>query len=307
MEGCKAYFEDISALCDGELNAEREREVREHIESCADCRALYMDFSAISGALKELLSNPPAKLMEGTQYLLDLEITQPKRWKKIVSSIVAVAACTVLLLILSKNGYISQNGGGFDNNARYELGIYENDLASDGTIQGKSSMPTAVPDSTELPEIEPRTASEPVTEDSSDSSKDISGFEESVRNSVPPALGEPQATPEPYNTKPENEEQSTGIIGYYASESTLIGGTDPAFIFVAYAETDEGTVCLQDLILTMFKDQIKEYNETGKIYATGEQLDDFIESGHIAVTNDNTLPNTDTNEGVILTETDIKP
>ena len=37
MSGCPA-FEDLSALVDGDLSSNQERQVREHVQHCAPCR-----------------------------------------------------------------------------------------------------------------------------------------------------------------------------------------------------------------------------------------------------------------------------
>ena len=41
MPDCEKYYEDISALVDGELSSEDEKAIREHMASCPQCAALY--------------------------------------------------------------------------------------------------------------------------------------------------------------------------------------------------------------------------------------------------------------------------
>jgi anti-sigma factor RsiW len=40
MSGCPA-FEDLSALVDGDLSGNQERQLREHLEECTSCRAQF--------------------------------------------------------------------------------------------------------------------------------------------------------------------------------------------------------------------------------------------------------------------------
>lgn len=52
--GCEAWVEDLSALIDGELSAEREAEVRAHVDSCESCRARVGALCQVGLALAEL-------------------------------------------------------------------------------------------------------------------------------------------------------------------------------------------------------------------------------------------------------------
>ena len=51
---CLPFREELSALLDGELSEEREREVRSHVDGCADCTAQLASLSAANDALRSL-------------------------------------------------------------------------------------------------------------------------------------------------------------------------------------------------------------------------------------------------------------
>lgn len=64
MENCEAMQALISRMLDEDLDAAEQRELAEHLKSCADCRAMYEAFSALSGALQNDLAEPPESLRE---------------------------------------------------------------------------------------------------------------------------------------------------------------------------------------------------------------------------------------------------
>jgi anti-sigma factor RsiW len=52
--GCRAFDEDLSALLDGELGAERRAEVEAHVAGCPGCAARLAELHAVDGALTAL-------------------------------------------------------------------------------------------------------------------------------------------------------------------------------------------------------------------------------------------------------------
>ncbi|MDQ7784830.1 MAG: zf-HC2 domain-containing protein [Desulfomonilaceae bacterium] len=52
---CQKWAVEISKLLEGELSAEREAELRRHLESCRHCQSLEARFRAVS----DLLNSPP--------------------------------------------------------------------------------------------------------------------------------------------------------------------------------------------------------------------------------------------------------
>ncbi len=62
---CLAYDDDLSALIDGELSAEREAEVRVHLDACARCRARIEELCNVDLALAAAeLPAVPAELRQ---------------------------------------------------------------------------------------------------------------------------------------------------------------------------------------------------------------------------------------------------
>ena len=53
MNGCERFQEDLSALLDGMLPEDREREVLAHLAGCPDCAALYDAFDRLSEAMEQ--------------------------------------------------------------------------------------------------------------------------------------------------------------------------------------------------------------------------------------------------------------
>ena len=64
MEKCEAMQALISRMLDEDLDAAEQRELAEHLKTCADCRAMYEAFSALSGKLQSELAEPPESLRE---------------------------------------------------------------------------------------------------------------------------------------------------------------------------------------------------------------------------------------------------
>ncbi len=61
LTSCTGFEEDLSALIDGELDAHREAEVRNHLDSCAECTEVLSAFQEVDGILAGL----PAPALSG--------------------------------------------------------------------------------------------------------------------------------------------------------------------------------------------------------------------------------------------------
>lgn len=64
MRSCEEYQEWASCLIDGELDAERARELRQHAAHCEECRAVLEAFTALSDSVEDALVEPPETLHE---------------------------------------------------------------------------------------------------------------------------------------------------------------------------------------------------------------------------------------------------
>ncbi len=82
MNNCEYYEELICASLDGELTPDEERALREHLETCEDCRAFLASMEAVSGAAARGLPEPPADLADRVMAAVRAESAKPK--KKIV-------------------------------------------------------------------------------------------------------------------------------------------------------------------------------------------------------------------------------
>lgn len=101
MTGCDRYMEMISALVDGELNADDEHELREHIVRCPDCAALYAFYRETSLALEEDLAEPPAALRQGVMEAVHRSARKRRRSIGRYAGYLAAAACFVVIVAVA--------------------------------------------------------------------------------------------------------------------------------------------------------------------------------------------------------------
>lgn len=105
-EKCK---ELISCLLDDELTADEAGAVHEHIADCAECRAVYEAFSAVSEAMKEDFKSPPEELRHGV--MDKIAAAKKKKTRTIWLRTLSAAACLALVVL----AYAS-SGSGRQNN-----------------------------------------------------------------------------------------------------------------------------------------------------------------------------------------------
>ena len=99
MGNCEYYQELISCMLDGELTSQDEERLRTHMESCAECRAMYEAFSSLSGTLAADLEDPPAELTQGIMFKVRAsEAAHRKRGRVRVGRIAAAAACLAVVI-----------------------------------------------------------------------------------------------------------------------------------------------------------------------------------------------------------------
>lgn len=99
MNSCEYYAELISRMIDGELTDGELYEVRGHIASCPDCRAMYEAFSAVSGAIAEDMQDAPEALSANVMAYVrrDAIIKKNTRKKHVIRRVLTAAACFVLV------------------------------------------------------------------------------------------------------------------------------------------------------------------------------------------------------------------
>jgi anti-sigma factor RsiW len=94
-------IEDISVYIDGEMPEAEAACLRGHLAECPSCSALYNDLSALRDGFDCLDVPPPDTLAPGIMYKIGLG-GEPSRTARIVRSLVAVAACLVAVLVISR-------------------------------------------------------------------------------------------------------------------------------------------------------------------------------------------------------------
>ena len=99
MGDCEKYQELISCLLDGELSSQDEERLRTHMESCAECRAMYEAFASLSGALAADQEEPPAELAQGIMFKVQANAAARRNKRRIrIGRIAAAAACLAVVI-----------------------------------------------------------------------------------------------------------------------------------------------------------------------------------------------------------------
>ena len=95
---CKKYNEEtMFSYAAGELDAEMAQEVKEHIETCGDCRKTYEECRTLLSDVKESGKEVPAELLAGVM----AKVRAEKKPKHIVRKTIAlVAACAAILVFV---------------------------------------------------------------------------------------------------------------------------------------------------------------------------------------------------------------
>ncbi len=105
MPDCNYYNTLISASLDGELTSEEERELRQHLDSCRECRSYLQLMKSVSGALGESLEEPPEKLSRGILYRVELEASRKRfRFREWRWTAMAAVICLALFGVVKLGG-----------------------------------------------------------------------------------------------------------------------------------------------------------------------------------------------------------
>ncbi|MDR0294047.1 MAG: zf-HC2 domain-containing protein [Oscillospiraceae bacterium] len=125
MEHCD--IENLSAFIDGELPEESAVHVRAHLEHCPSCRALADDFAALKDGFAALETKPPDTLAPGVMYKIGLGAELP-RVRRVITSLVGVAACLIAVLIIARNLPASHPLNGAAGGGALESGVENADM-----------------------------------------------------------------------------------------------------------------------------------------------------------------------------------
>ena len=113
MSGCERYTDMISAFLDHELNETEERKLKAHLETCAECRELLEELSAVSGMIKTLEVDPPAGLVGGTMYKIRADRAPGgRKHRRFAFGTFTAAAAVVALVFLVGPGVLNNITGG---------------------------------------------------------------------------------------------------------------------------------------------------------------------------------------------------
>jgi anti-sigma factor (TIGR02949 family) len=99
MSDCAKYNTLINEYIDGELSEPEAKQLREHLDSCPDCRSYLSLLETVGKQLKNTLEEPPAELKESIMNRLRAEPQKKKQRLIIYGRYAAIAAvfCVVLL------------------------------------------------------------------------------------------------------------------------------------------------------------------------------------------------------------------
>lgn len=100
--------EAISALIDGELPESNAADLLSHMETCPSCRALHDDFLAMRDGFEAIAIDPPDTLAPGIRYKVELG-GDPPRSRRIIGSLIGVAACLIAALFISHFSALPQS------------------------------------------------------------------------------------------------------------------------------------------------------------------------------------------------------
>lgn len=146
MMDCEKAQELISQLLDGELTAEDERAIREHIARCGECRTVYEAFAAVSDAMRAEAAEVPATLHESI--MSGVRAAKKKKPGLLIRlrPYAAVAACLAVVL---GTALALGRGVGFDNTSSTAAGAapvaaadQQRSADTDAEAQQKESAPT---------------------------------------------------------------------------------------------------------------------------------------------------------------------
>ncbi|MBD3292343.1 MAG: hypothetical protein GF393_05430, partial [Armatimonadia bacterium] len=97
-----AFEQQLNALLDGRLTGEEAREVREHLETCDECRARYESLAAAHGLLRAM---PEPRVPDGLLARIKSDAAAemarqaaPSIWQRWRAPMAAVAAAAAVLL-----------------------------------------------------------------------------------------------------------------------------------------------------------------------------------------------------------------
>lgn len=139
MSGCEYYQELISCLLDGELSADEEAALADHLEICPDCAAMHGAFAALSRTMAEDMEEAPESLCVNVMAeLRRAEKLKKNRRKRAIKAALATAACAVFVFAA---GRLTGFGGSSNENA--SVAVYDVKMAKTESFAVPADAPAA--------------------------------------------------------------------------------------------------------------------------------------------------------------------
>lgn len=134
-------IELISCLLDGELSGQEERQMREHIAVCPECKKVYKAFSELSDSMVQL-EEPPEGLHGEIMAAVQQRREKPKKTRVIWLRTLSAAACLALVVFAgAKTGLFNASFDSADDTA--SVGMTMNGaVESNGTQAADRSSDT---------------------------------------------------------------------------------------------------------------------------------------------------------------------
>lgn len=139
MSGCEYYQELISCLLDGELSADEEAALADHLQSCPDCAAMHRAFAALSNTMAEDMEDAPESLCPNVMAeLRRAEILKKNRRKSAIKAVLATAACAVFAFAAGR-----MTGFGGSSNENASVAVYDVKMTQTESFAVPAEAPAA--------------------------------------------------------------------------------------------------------------------------------------------------------------------
>lgn len=112
---CEHCREQLTDFIEGDLTAEAEREMREHLAQCAQCAQELVQMRTLVTALRELPEvEPPAELRERLRGITQVSTPGPGGWRRVRYVVATVAAAAAALVMVWTGVTYYGRGGASD-------------------------------------------------------------------------------------------------------------------------------------------------------------------------------------------------
>jgi len=227
---CEQMTALLSAYVDGELTAAQEAQVREHLEQCAECRALYEQLQTLHTSFSDLEEIPaPENFAQGVMARIKAEEKPkviPLFKRPQVRAVMGLAACAVLCI-------------GF---GRMTLGNSFKNTAAEQAAPSASAPESAVCDAAEY-------SIQATSGNGMEARMEISPAEPAAPEMAQPAMPEAPAAMEPMEApagvQMDGAAEKSRVCGEIVLEELPEGFEDAAGFLDWEERIEDGAVCAQ--------------------------------------------------------------